>query len=170
MGWSDPALPLLFPDRLRGLLADAGPRSLSLPGSSSRELAPSSEFYPLEPARRLRAVRLPWGSFLLRDINPVSPLTGRHPSPAYVPSSAFLPLSTVYSSPDLASLFHPATASEVHSSGVSPDDQPHWLVTSRCPLAVSVARLHRASSMLQLAPPDSRALLRSPVRCRRRAV
>jgi hypothetical protein len=31
---------LLFPDRLRGFLADAGPRLLAFPGSSSRELVP----------------------------------------------------------------------------------------------------------------------------------
>jgi hypothetical protein len=133
-------------------------------------LPPSSESYPLEPAPRLRAVRLPWGSSLLRDINPVSPLPGRHPSPASVPPSAFLTLSTVCSSPNLAGLFHPAAASEVHSSGASPDDQPCWLITSRCPRAVTGVRLHRASSLRQRAPSDFRALLRSPVRCRRRAV
>jgi hypothetical protein len=39
-------LPFLFPGRLRGLLADAGPRSLALPGSSSPELAPLFRVLP----------------------------------------------------------------------------------------------------------------------------
>jgi hypothetical protein len=92
------------------------------------------------------------------------------PLPDYVPPSAFLTLSTVSSSRCLAGLFHPAAVSEVHSSGAFPDRQPPWLVARPFPPAVRSAHLHRASSMLQLASLDFRALIRPSVRCCRRVV
>jgi hypothetical protein len=92
------------------------------------------------------------------------------PLPAYVPPSAFLALSTVYSSRCLAGLFHPTAVSEVHSSGVFPDRQPTWLVARPFPLDVSSARLHRASSVRQLASLVFRALIQPSVRCSRRVV
>jgi hypothetical protein len=49
----------------------------------------------------------------------VHSLTG-FPLPAFVPPSAFLTLSTAFSSSHLAGLFHPPTTSEIHSSGVCP--------------------------------------------------
>jgi hypothetical protein len=53
------------------------------------------------------------------------------PTPAYVPPSAFLTLSTVFSFACLAGLFHPTTTSEICSSGFSPNNQPSWLSPAR---------------------------------------
>jgi hypothetical protein len=61
-----------------------------------------------------------------------------------VPSSAFLPLSMVYSSSSLASLFHPAAAFEIHLSGVFPTAWPLHLIDAPFPLAVSEERLPRS--------------------------
>jgi hypothetical protein len=63
--------------------------------------------------------RLPWGLFPLRGVNPASPLVGEHPELTYVPSAAFLALSTAYSSLNLADLFHPAATSRFRAPEVS---------------------------------------------------
>jgi hypothetical protein len=118
------------------------PRSCAFPGVSPSVAIPTSRVY------------LPAGV----------------PLPAYVPPSAFLTLSTAFSSPCLAGLFHPATASEVHSSGAFPDCQPPWLLARPFPLGVHSAHLHRASSLRQFASLAFRALLRPSVRCCRRVV
>jgi hypothetical protein len=52
-------------------------------------------------------------------------------------------LSTVFSSTDLAGLFHPTTTSEISTSGVSPGNQSNCLSAVR-PL-LSLAQLGRAS-------------------------
>ena len=130
-------------------------------------LASSSEFVAVTVRPLLASSeRLPWGLLaLLRGITARSPLTGRVPGPAYVPSSAFLALSTVCSSALLTGLFHPATTSEIRSSGVFPDNQPPWLVASACPPVVAIVRLlpgfPGSSSSRQLA---FRALIRLSIR------
>lgn len=141
-------------------------------GSSSPGLASSPEFRPLEPARRAHAASASLGvSSLHRDVSVGSPLGGRVPVPAYVPPAVFLTPSTAFSSSHLASLFHPATASEISSSGAFPDDQPAGFVTRPCPPVVGGLRLRpgcpvRASS----GRPVSRALIQSPIRHRHRSV
>jgi hypothetical protein len=74
-----PAAAFLFPDDPRGIPADAVPRSLSIPGSSSRELP---LFYRvcccLLPASRPQSTNaFPWVLLLHRDTSTKSPLTGR---------------------------------------------------------------------------------------------
>jgi len=71
----------------------------------------------------------------------------------FVPSSTFLTSSTVYSSTDVAGLFHPAATSGLRSSGVSPRKKPYRLVACRCPLVVCAGSL--PPSFIQWAPPTS---------------
>ena len=159
-----------FQPDLRGFPFDTGPRSLALPGSSSPELPASPESYLLHTCTPL-ARRAPSLGFLPPSRHQHRESTfGGNPAPTFVPSSAFPTLSTACSSRYLAGLFHPAATSEVHSSGAFPDCQPSWLVARSCPLDVRFARLPRASSVLQLASLVFRALIRPPVRCRRRVV
>jgi hypothetical protein len=114
--------------------AAAGPRSLAIPGSSSRELCLLSRVRCCHsPARQ---PKLP-DAFLGVSLSFATPARGVHsttgfPGPAYVPPSAFLALSTVYSFPYLAGLFHPTATSEIHFSGAFPAAQPSWLITSLC--------------------------------------
>jgi hypothetical protein len=80
-------------------------------------------------------------------------LTADVPLPAYVPPTAFLTLPTVYSSSYFASLFHPATTSELHSTGVLSDTQLTWLIArpyshdllTETPFAAELPRLHQRS-------------------------
>jgi hypothetical protein len=71
-----------------------------------------------------------------RDTSPQSPLMGQAPKPDHrVPPSAFLTPSTVCSSACLASLFHPAATSRVHTPGVSfrhPADPSHRRAVPSC--------------------------------------
>jgi hypothetical protein len=71
-----------------------------------------------------------------RDTSSQSPLMGQAPKPGHpVPSSAFHTPSTVYSSACLASLFHPAATSRVHTPGVSfrrPADPSHRRAVPSC--------------------------------------
>ena len=55
-----------------------------------------------------------------RDTSSASPLAASFPPLTYGPSSAFLTLSTAYSSQYLAGLFDPAATSGIHPSGISP--------------------------------------------------
>jgi hypothetical protein len=72
---------LLFPARPSRFSVDTGPQSLAFLGSSSPELAATSEYYPLHTCTTASAlVRLPWGSFLLRDISTENPLAARNPT------------------------------------------------------------------------------------------
>jgi len=54
----------------------------------------------------------------------------------FVPPAPFLTASAVSSVTSLASLFHPATTSRIHSPGVFPLGKHDRLVTSHCPLVV----------------------------------
>jgi hypothetical protein len=147
------------------------------PPSLARRVHPLLSLLPLQsPTRYTPARTLPRScAFPGVSSSFATPATRIHfpaglPLPAYVPPSAFLTLSTASASRCLAGLFHPAATSEVHSSGAFPDRQPTWLVATPCPLDVRSARLHRASSMRQLASLASRALIRPSVRCHRRVV
>jgi hypothetical protein len=68
----------------------------------------------------------------------VHKLTGL-PSPDFVPPTAFLTLSTGYSSTRLVDLFHPTATSGIRSSGVFPATQLLRLIDAPCPLAVKRA-------------------------------
>jgi hypothetical protein len=101
-----------------------------------------------------RFVRLPWGSLTLhRDIRVPSPHTAGVPRPAFVPPSAFLTLSTVYSSSHFAGLFHPTATSEIHSSGVSPSSQSSELSLVRALLSFLPSASRRASSPMPARDP-----------------
>lgn len=79
---SNSATVLLFPDDSCGFPSDTGPRSLAIPGSSSRELCLLSRvYYCLTPARRPQPTSSFLGVFaLLSDINPRNPLVGGLPT------------------------------------------------------------------------------------------
>lgn len=126
----------LFPGDLRGIPCSAVPRSLAIPGSSSREprlLFRAVSASNLPAGRSRRAPSLGFLSSIATSAQRVH-LTPGFPCPDYGPPSVFLTPSTVYSSSYLAGLFHPATASEVYSTGVFPVTQPSWLVASPCSL------------------------------------
>lgn len=169
-GWLAPIMASLFPADLHGVPRGTGPRSLAIPGSSSRELGLLSRVRRRShPPAAAAARRLPWGPFALhRGIDTRSPLAGRIPLPAYVPPSVFLTPSTVSSSAHLAGLFHPATTSEICSSGAFPAGQPPWLFTSACPRVVAAVRLqpgHPGRSGSRR--PAFRALIQPSIRCHR---
>jgi hypothetical protein len=88
-----------------------------------------------------------------RDTSSQSPLVGRAPKPGRpVPSSAFCTPSTAYSSARLASLFHPAATSRVHTPGVSfrrPADPSHRRAVPSC-------RWSRAPTAAEATAPASR--------------
>jgi len=79
----------------------------------------SSEYEPL----RTCPARVCEDAFLGVSLPIATPAERVHsrasiPSSPYGPSSAFLTPSTVYASPCLAGLFHPAATSGIHASGV----------------------------------------------------
>jgi len=113
---------LAFPPDLRGVPCGAGPRSLAIPGSSSRQLSLLSRVrrrsFPVRrcvPSDRLPEVFLSFATSALG----VHWVTG-FSSPVYVPPSVFRTLSTVCSPTCLAGVFHPAAASEISLQGFSP--------------------------------------------------
>ncbi len=73
----------------------------------------------------------------IRDTSVRSPLIIGVPTPDYVPSTAFLALSTGYSSTHRAGLFHPTATSGIHTSGVFPAAKPARLIAKSCPPAVA---------------------------------
>lgn len=60
----------------------------------------------------------------------------RASTPDYDPPSAFLTLSTVFSSAHLAGLFHPTATFEIRTSGSFPAAKPARLIDVPCPLVV----------------------------------
>lgn len=159
---------LLFPANLHGISRGTVPRSLAIPGSSSRELGLLSRvrrhFSP--PAAREQQAP-PMGSVRSPSRHRYAESTHRQdPRPAYVPPTVFLTLSTACSSAHLAGLFHPATTSEICSSGAFPGIQPPWLVTSACPHVVAAVCLPPSfpggADSRRLA---FRALIQLPIRC-----
>lgn len=107
-------------------------------GSSSRGLTSSSECQSSQPARHAHISSTSLGvSYSIATSSERVHSSAGIPTPTYVPSLAFLALSTVYSSLTLAGLFHPATASEFSSSGVFPANQRRKL--SLAPALLSFA-------------------------------
>jgi len=103
---------------------------LKKPGSSSRGLGSPPEFVVPTSARPSSShLRTPCD---VRAPSLGSPSSSRrqssesthdeHPRPVYVPSAAFLALSTAYSSLYLADLFHPAATSRILAPGASSPD------------------------------------------------
>lgn len=94
----------------------------------------TSENWPRRTRRAARtAQHLPRGFFPLRDTSRASPLAMGFPCPIYVPSTAFLTLSTAYSSLCLAGLFHPTATCRICLSGVFPAAQPTRLIAESSP-------------------------------------
>jgi hypothetical protein len=104
-------------------------------------LPPPYSSSPLLPVHRRSATHSVRDSVLLRDLSVSSPPIGQAPSSAFVPPTAFLTPSTVYSSSHRAGLFHPTATSEILSSGASPDTQPSWLSPARSLLTFPTVRL-----------------------------
>jgi len=69
------------------------------------------------------------------------------PPLAYVPSPAFLTLSTGYSSLHLAGLFHPAATSRIHLSGAFPAAQPAISSTTLALLSLDPFVYHTVASL-----------------------
>jgi hypothetical protein len=170
IGFAVPAMTSSFPTRLRGVPRVAVPHNLrcrfilSCASSSLQSFRATTRLSP--PGER----HLPWGSAPLRDVSrwsPLSPAFAFEPRASHarsVPPSTFLTSSTAFASTDLAGLFHPATASGIHSSGVFPVAQPFGLVTRLCPLVVCGRSLPPVARQRRSRPPVSRALLRASIR------
>jgi hypothetical protein len=107
----------------------------------------------------------------LRDKSVWSPLLAGLPAPDYVPSSAFLALSTACSSTHRVGLFHPTATSGIRSSGAFPAAKPARLIGESCPHVVSqlllTASCPAAASSTRSA---FRALIRAAIRCELQAV
>jgi len=116
--------------RTQRIRSTAVPCTLTSPGSSSRTLSSSTESFLLQtrPTPKCRAtsreVPLPIAT-PARRVHQSASIPAR-----YVPPSAFLTPSTGFSSPHLASLFHPAATSGIHFSGVFLAAKP--LAPRRC--------------------------------------
>jgi hypothetical protein len=119
------------------------PLSVKKEGSSSRELGSPPEFVVPASARSSRAPSL--GSPTSSRHRSSESTADGHPRPVYVPPSAFRTLSTVYSSLDLADLFHPAATSRFLAPGASSPD----LTATTSSVALAFA---------PLAPPSCRRL------------
>lgn len=114
---------------LRGLPSDTVLPIAGITDSSSSDFPSSPEFVPAstrptseDDERPSLGFRLSFATTVRRVHLP----TG-FPGSAYVPSSAFFTLATVFSSSYLVGLFHPTAASEIASSGAFPSNQPSWL-------------------------------------------
>ena len=84
--------------------------------------SPSS--FQTRPECRSTQDNLPRVSVLIATSAERIYLPASFPPLAYVPSAAFLALSTAYSSLRLAGLFHPAATSRIHLPGAFPATQP----------------------------------------------
>jgi hypothetical protein len=126
-----------FQLRFTAFLATLAPGFLRFRVHPLMTLFPLRSTFLSSPALRPRALSSFPGVtlFLHRDISSESPLTAASQA-AYVPPTVFPTLLTVYSSQNLAGLFHPSTTSEILSSGVFPDSQPVWLITNPYPHVV----------------------------------
>jgi hypothetical protein len=114
----------LFPKALRSFRPVPSPASCKT-GSSFLTLSSTSENWPLQPAVRADTSGTFHGvSFLFASSALRVHLPMRFPFRISVPPSAFLTLSTVYSSYDLVSLFHPTSAFRICLTGVFPATQP----------------------------------------------
>jgi hypothetical protein len=160
-GLPDPASTFLVSEPSSRCSARCRPPRAFAVGSSSRALYVPPEFLESPPARPSRA---PPVGFLPSSRCRSAESTHAGIPARFVPSSAFRTPSTVFSSADLAGLFHPATTSRVRSSGSSPRAQPCGLVAHRCPLAVHTKPLPPVARWRQDVVPVSRALLHSRVR------
>lgn len=100
----------------------------------------STENYPVvtRPSRRPR----PHGSCTFHGVSFLfAAMCGVHSQrashcPSNVPPSAFLTLSTVYSSAHFVGLFHPTATSRIRTSGVFPATEPTDLSIKPFPLVV----------------------------------
>jgi len=115
----------------RGFHRTPFPRSLSLTGSSPRELRSSSESSASHPQSPSPATAPSLGLRPLLATSPAGVHASGFPTPAAFPSSAFCTPATVYSADRLVGLFHPTATSRVHPSGNVSRAQPIRLSTSR---------------------------------------
>lgn len=132
------------PSSLCGVELRAPPEGVVLvgAGSSSRRLTSSSEFQPVQPARHAHKASTSLGvSDSIATSSERVHLAANIPLLAYVPSLAFLALSTAYSSLTFAGLFHPAATSEFSSSGGFPASQRTGLSPAPALLSFSCVRL-----------------------------
>jgi hypothetical protein len=131
-----PASAFLFPDDPRGIPADAVPRSLTIPGSSSHELSLSYRVCCcLPPASRPQSTNASPGVLLLhRDTSTRSPLTGKLSSSCLRSALSVSHTLDGLLLPVPGGHFNPHATCEVCLTGVFPDTQPTWLIASSCSL------------------------------------
>jgi hypothetical protein len=170
IGLPTPTSNLLFPTA-RWFSLDAVPRSLASPGSSSRELRLPFRVHPaLSPVRpRCRntsAEHLPGFPSHSRHEQSESTNSMSFPWLTFVSPSAFLTLSTIFSSDCRVGLFHPTATSGIRTSGVFPAAKPARLIGESSPHVVG-------GTLLPVSCPTGsrsfhsafRALIRAAIRC-----
>jgi hypothetical protein len=95
----------------------------------------------------------------------------RVPKPDYVSPTAFLTLSTSYSSTGLAGLFHPTATSGICTSGTFPAAKPARLIDESFPHAVTGVLLPASClTGARSTRPDYRALIQAAIRCGQQGV
>jgi hypothetical protein len=170
LGYLLPPRTCCFPT-VRWFSLNVVPRSLASSGSSSREL-----YLPFRVHPALSPVR-PWYRSTSRRTPPRVPFpfatqaigvnqSMSFPRPTFVSSSAFLTLSTTYSSNYRVGLFHPTATSGICTSGGFPAAKPAHLVGESCPHVVG-------GTLLPVGYPAGaryshsafRALIRAAIRC-----
>jgi hypothetical protein len=146
--------PTISRSRVHPLMGFTSPSEYVLPGSRSTQVPCTSQGLPP-----------------IRDSSIRSPLFGGLPSPTFGSPSAFLTLSTIYSSKYLAGLFHPTATFGIRSSGVFPAAKPPCLIDkpsshAACGIRLPASCPTGASSNRA----DFRVLIRAAIRCRQQAV
>jgi len=152
-GLPDPAMASPSPARLRGLPAASVCQTLSYPAHPPVRFASPSEFLEPLPARRCCPGSFP-GLPSLIAVSSAGVHRSRLPKPPPFRPRRFSRPRRLTPPTDCAGLFHPATTSRVHSSGVSPGEKRHGLVAHNCPLPVTRAPYS------QFYPSDPRARVR----------
>lgn len=136
-GYLAPTMALLFPTDLRRVTSVPAPALLRARVHPLRRFTSPTEYVtaPNLPVPVASSEHLPWGLAPNRDNTSRSPLIGEFPKLTFVPPTAFLTLSTVCSSSNLAGLFHPTATSGIHFPGVFLATQPTHLVDTPSPHA-----------------------------------
>jgi len=175
IGFPSSHLPSSFPTGIRGLFSSDTVRDLVAQAvSSTHRLAASLKCFHsgLRTEHRRHSSRFDSGApslgfaFPYHDISKPYRCCPGPSSSRCLPSVTFLPPPTVYATTYLASLFHPAAASRIHSSRDFPPTQPRRLVDAALPSCrFSRARCTQFPMCSTDSVADFRALLHARVRC-----
>jgi len=135
IGLLTPTRNSLFPVVL-WFFPDVVPHLLAKLGSSSRELHLPFRVRPASSPPDALTPNTSPGSLSHSRHQHVKSTSDEHPKLTFVPSTAFLTLSTGYSFTSLASLFHLTTTSGIRTSGVIPRCQVTRLIDELSPHVV----------------------------------